>query len=262
MAYPVRQRSRRQAIRSGRAIRADPSGTRLAAKLGNRNRPCCSWARPAPAKNWWRARSTAPTGRLPSSSSIAPRWRHADGERAVRPREGRLHRRRRPTRSACSKRPTAAPPSSTRSASCRSDLQAKLLRVLRRSEFRPVGATTTATVELPRHRRDQPRPRDEVERGRFRQDLYYRLNVVPAAAAAARAQGRYSALVEHFLGATATAQTTQRRSAGDADRLRLAGQRARAGELHPAHGGGQLGPVLHAVDMPSAIRNQSREQRR
>ena len=45
--------------------------------------------------------------------------RQPDRERAVRPREGRLHRRRHRRRRACSRRATAARCSSTRSASCR-----------------------------------------------------------------------------------------------------------------------------------------------
>ena len=91
--------------------------------------------------------------------------RGADGVGAVRPREGRVHRRGRRQAPACSRRPTAARCSSTRSASCRSALQVKLLRALQERKVKPVGAHRGARGRRPRGRRDQPRSRG---RGRAR----------------------------------------------------------------------------------------------
>lgn len=58
------------------------------------------------------------------------------------------------------------------------DLQAKLLRALQEKEIRPVGATHRVTINcriLAATNRDLA---TMVEQGRFRKDLYYRLNVV------------------------------------------------------------------------------------
>ena len=58
-------------------------------------------------------------------------------------------------------------------------LQAKLLRVLQESAFERVGSSVTQQVDarvIATTNRDLAK---EVKEGRFRQDLYYRLNVVP-----------------------------------------------------------------------------------
>ena len=58
------------------------------------------------------------------------------------------------------------------------DLQVKLLRLLQEREYRPVGSLHRQKVEIrviAATHRDLPR---EVERGTFRQDLFYRLNVI------------------------------------------------------------------------------------
>ena len=57
--------------------------------------------------------------------------------------------------------------------------QAKLLRVLQEGEFERVGGSTTIKVSVRVIAATNRKLHDEVSAGRFRQDLFYRLNVYP-----------------------------------------------------------------------------------
>ncbi len=80
------------------------------------------------------------------------------------------------------------------------DVQPKLLRVLESGEFRRVGGNRTLRAEariIAATKRDL---KLEVERGKFREDLYFRLAVVPISVPPLRTRREdIPALVEHFL---------------------------------------------------------------
>jgi DNA-binding NtrC family response regulator len=60
----------------------------------------------------------------------------------------------------------------------RSDLQVKLLRALEESCIRPVGSDREVSIDVRIVASAQPGLREQVQERRFREDLYYRLNVV------------------------------------------------------------------------------------
>jgi diguanylate cyclase (GGDEF)-like protein len=66
------------------------------------------------------------------------------------------------------------------------EIQAKLLRFLQEKEITPVGATRPINVDVRIVAATNRKLADEVARGRFREDLYYRLQVVTVTAPALR----------------------------------------------------------------------------
>jgi DNA-binding NtrC family response regulator len=80
------------------------------------------------------------------------------------------------------------------------DLQPKLLRVLEQRELRRVGGSKTLKVDLRVIAATRKDLRSEVEKGKFREDLYFRLNVVPITAPSLRDRREdIPRLIDHFL---------------------------------------------------------------
>jgi DNA-binding NtrC family response regulator len=140
------------------------------------------------------------------------------------------------------------------------DLQARLLRALQEKEVRPVGSTQSVPISariLAATNRDLPAM---VETGRFRKDLYFRLNVVNLRIPALRERrGDIPVLAAHFL-------DRLRREGGMAhtfsdDSLRLLMEYDWPGNVreleHAIERACALssGPILHLGDFPTQLQN-------
>src|SRR5580692_7615516 len=136
------------------------------------------------------------------------------------------------------------------------DLQAKLLRVLQEEEFRPVGSVSTRRSDfriIAATNRDLAK---EVEKGTFRRDLYFRLNVVNIRLSPLRERREdIPALINHFLtrvggnyGVTAEALEVMLSYdwPGNVRELENCVQHMVAVNS---------GPLLHTADLPSNLQN-------
>jgi len=101
--------------------------------------------------------------------------------------------------------------------------QAKVLRVLQEQTFQKVGGQQTITVDVRVIAATNKQLEEEIARGAFRSDLYFRLNVIPIEVPPLRARGNDVVLLaEHFLRRFAAETGTARKklSAGAATKLR------------------------------------------
>jgi DNA-binding NtrC family response regulator len=78
--------------------------------------------------------------------------------------------------------------------------QAKLLRVLQEKEIRRIGSVETVPVDVRIVAATNKNLKEEIEKRTFREDLFYRLNIIPILIPPLRERGEdIPALVEHFV---------------------------------------------------------------
>jgi len=106
------------------------------------------------------------------------------------------------------------------------NLQAKLLRVLQEREFERVGGNRTIKVNVRLLATSNRDLLSYVEKGEFRQDLYYRLNVFPVHVPPLRERGEdLMLLAEHFLRRCARKHGIKVTGYADSARAALTGYR-------------------------------------
>jgi DNA-binding NtrC family response regulator len=147
------------------------------------------------------------------------------------------------------------------------DLQAKLLRALQEKEIRPVGATHRVPINcriLAATNRDLT---NMVEQGRFRKDLYYRLNVVALRIPPLRDRREdIPVLAAHFLNRICQKSNTQYVLSDDA--LRTMSEYAWPGNVRELENSIEractmcTGPVLHLGDFPTSFQDFQLHARR
>ena len=119
--------------------------------------------------------------------------------------------------------------------------QAKVLRALEEQRFEPVGASEWTQVDVRVIAATNKDLEDEIERGNFREDLFYRLNVIPFHVPPLRERVEdVPLLADYFLREFTPAygrkpkELTPEAYRGAAG-ISLAGQRARAAQPDRAH---------------------------
>jgi two-component system response regulator HydG len=140
------------------------------------------------------------------------------------------------------------------------DLQAKLLRALQEKEIRPVGATHRVPINVRILAATNRELATMVEQGRFRKDLYYRLNVVSLRIPPLRERREdIPLLAAHFL-ERANKQFGLNRTLSD-DVLRTMTDYAWPGNVRELENSIERacalssGPVLHIGDLPTHLKD-------
>ena len=140
------------------------------------------------------------------------------------------------------------------------DLQTKLLRALQEKEVRPVGATHTVPMAariIAATNRDLSAM---VEQGRFRKDLYFRLNVVSVRIPSLRNRKQdIPLLAAHFLERMRREKGVQYSFSDEV--LRVMAEYDWPGNIREFENAIERacslssGPVVHMADMPSPLQN-------
>ena len=136
------------------------------------------------------------------------------------------------------------------------DLQSKLLRVLQEKEFRPVGSLVQRRSDfriIAATNRDLAK---EVEKGTFRRDLYYRLNVVNLRLAPLRDRREdIPALIGHFLARYGRAHSLTEETLETMLSYDWPGNVRELENCIQHMVAINSGPLLHVLDLPSNLQN-------
>jgi DNA-binding NtrC family response regulator len=136
------------------------------------------------------------------------------------------------------------------------DLQAKLLRVLQEKEFRPLGSLTTRHSDFRVIAASNRDLAQEVEKGTFRRDLFFRLNVINIRLSPLRDRKEdIPAMINHFLTRAGGNHTIT------AEAMEVLLSYDWPGNVRELENCIQhmvainSGPLLHVADLPSALQN-------
>jgi DNA-binding NtrC family response regulator len=142
------------------------------------------------------------------------------------------------------------------------DLQCKLLRALQEKEFRPVGSATTRRSDfriVAATNRDLTK---EVERGTFRRDLYYRLNVVTIKLAPLRERREdILPLADHFLAKYGSGHELSQEVMDALEEYTWPGNVRELENCIQQMVALNSGPVMHPNDLPSQVSNHYHAER-
>jgi two-component system response regulator HydG len=140
------------------------------------------------------------------------------------------------------------------------DLQAKLLRALQEKEVRPVGATQAVPISARVLAATNRNLLEMVEQGKFRKDLYFRLNVVNLRIPPLRDRREdIPALAQHFL--DRMQRETGRQHMFSDDALRLMTEFDWPGNVRELENAIERacalssGPLLHMGDLPTQLQD-------
>src|SRR5216684_1114731 len=136
------------------------------------------------------------------------------------------------------------------------DMQAKLLRVLQEKEFRPVGSLIQRRSDfrvIAATNRDLAK---EVEKGTFRRDLFYRLNVVNVKIAPLRDRKEdIPSLIAHFLARYGKSHSLTQETLEAMLSYEWPGNVRELENCIQHMVAINSGPLVHVADLPSALQN-------
>jgi len=140
------------------------------------------------------------------------------------------------------------------------DLQSKLLRAIQEKEIRPVGSTKSISINVRILAATNRDLESAVQDGKFRKDLYFRLNVVTLKIPPLRERKQdIPLLVGHFLERMARSSGVQREISDEAMKLMLAydwpGNVRELENCLERACALSSGPLLQVADMPTSIQN-------